>query len=279
MTNDPNASTDRVQLALEELGRLTLREHSMQTVLQRIVELTKTVMPGTPEVSISLIIGNKPMTPVFTGQLALDCDERQYGAGEGPCLHAATSGELVEIVDMQTEARWRDFVRRAADRGALSSLSVPLPLDEGLFAAINIYARRAHAFDADSRSTVGRFAPHAAAAISNMHAYQDARNMAENLQRAMESRAVIDQAKGIMMERHKLTTVQAFQLLVEASMRANRKLRDVAEHLVVTGELIAPTPVSPGATPARPATHRPARPPVGRSGRPAGPAAEAVPEG
>jgi GAF domain-containing protein len=240
MPDAPNSSSDSAQQALEQLGRLTLREHSMQTLLQRVVDLTKTVMPGSPEVSISLVVKDRPTTPVSTGQLAVDCDVTQYGNGEGPCLHAATSGELVEIDDMQVETRWPDYVREAAGRGALSSLSVPLRLDEGITAALNIYARKPHAFDEESRATAGRFVPYAAVAITNMHAYQDARDMADNLQLALESRAVIDQAKGIVMERHKLTAVQAFQVLAEASMRGNRKLRDVAEHLVSTGELIAP---------------------------------------
>jgi AmiR/NasT family two-component response regulator len=70
-----------------------------------------------------------------------------------------------------------------------------------------------------------------------MQAYQDARNMADNLQSALESRAVIDQAKGILMERHKLTDDQAFQVLARISMQNNIKLRVVAEELVLTGQL------------------------------------------
>ncbi|MCW2579231.1 MAG: hypothetical protein JWR82_832 [Blastococcus sp.] len=241
MSNAPVSPSDSAQQALEQLGRLTLREHSMETLLQRVVDLAKTVMPGNPEASISLFVQDKPTTPVSTGQLAVDCDETQYGNGEGPCLHAATSGELVEIADMEAETRWSAYVREATARGARSSLSVPLLLDDGLAGALNIYARKPHAFDEDSRVTATRFAPYAAVAVANMHAYQNARLMADNLQLALESRAVIDQAKGIVMERHKLTPDQAFQVLAEASMRTNRKLRDVAEHLVTTGELITPS--------------------------------------
>ena len=61
--------------------------------------------------------------------------------------------------------------------------------------------------------------------------------MADNLQVALESRAVIDQAKGILMERHKLTADQAFQVLAQMSMRRNLKLRAIAEELVLTGQL------------------------------------------
>src|SRR5205085_5282682 len=102
---------------------------------------------------------------------------------------------------------------------------------------MNIYARRPYAIDEDSRSIATRFGPYAAVATGNLYAYQSARDLAENLQTALESRAVIDQAKGILIERHKLTPDQAFQLLAQASMDANRKLRDVADQLVHTGEL------------------------------------------
>ena len=69
--------------------------------------------------------------------------------------------------------------------------------------------------------------------------------MAENLQRAMEFRSVIEQAKGILMERHKLTADQAFRLLAEASMHTNRRVRDLALNLVLTGEL-PPADSAPG---------------------------------
>jgi GAF domain-containing protein len=222
--------------ALEQLGRLNLREHSMRSLLQTLSELAKQVMPGTPETSVCLLMNDKPTTPVYTGQLARDCDESQYGRGYGPCLHAASTGELVEITDAQAETRWRDYVESAVEHGALSSLSVPLPISEGIAGALNIYARKPHAFGEDSRSVATRFAPYAAVAAANMYAYQDARDMAGNLQAALESRAVIDQAKGILMERYKLTADQAFQALARVSMLTNTKVRDIADKLVRTGE-------------------------------------------
>jgi GAF domain-containing protein len=236
VTVDSAAPLDPQQ-ALEQLGSLMLREHSMETLLQRVVDLTKVVMPGNPEASLLLIVGDRPTTPVFTGQLAMDCDEVQYGSGHGPCLHAATTGELTSVPDTRSDDRWQDYMKVAAERGALSSLSVPLPVAEGMAGALNIYAREPHAFDDDAKAAAERFVPYAAVAVANMHAYDDARAMADNLQRALESRAVIDQAKGILMERHKITADQAFQLLAQVSMHRNEKLRDVAEILVLTGEL------------------------------------------
>jgi GAF domain-containing protein len=228
--------------ALERLGRLSLRELSMDSLLQTVADLTKTVMPGNPEASVSLLVRDHPSTVVSTGALATDLDETQYEEGHGPCLHAARTGEVTEIPDTRAEDRWPDYTPRAVEQGNLSSLSVPLFIDEKeqVTGALNIYARRPDAFDEASRSVAARFAPYAAVAAGNLYAYQSARDMADNLQTALVSRAVIEQAKGILMERYKLTADQAFQALARVSMHTNRKVRDVADHLVTTGELHFP---------------------------------------
>jgi GAF domain-containing protein len=239
VADSQNAGSAAAAEALERLGRLSLREMSMESLLQTVADLTKTVMPGNPEASVCLLVEDRPTTVVSTGQLATDLDETQYDRGHGPCLHAARSGELIEITDTRADDRWPDYLPRAVEHGNLSSLSVPLAIDqkEDVTGALNIYARRAGAFDEGSRSVATRFGPYAAVAAGNLYGYQRARDMADNLQIALESRAVIDQAKGILMERHKLTADQAFQALAQASMHSNRKVRDIAEHLVHSGEL------------------------------------------
>jgi GAF domain-containing protein len=228
--------------ALERLGRLSLRELSMDSLLQTVADLTKAVMPGNPETSVLLLVKDRPSTVVSTGSLATDLDERQYEEGHGPCLHAARTGEVTEIADTRADDRWPDYTPRAVEHGNLSSLSIPLAIDPDaqVTGALNIYARRPDAFDEASRSVATRFAPYATVAAGNLYAYQSARDMADNLQTALESRAVIDQAKGILIERYKLTPDAAFQLLARASMTANRKLRDIADDLVRTGELRLP---------------------------------------
>jgi GAF domain-containing protein len=228
--------------ALDTLGRLALREHSMESLLQSVADLVTTVVPGTPEASVTVLVDGRASTVVYTGRLAVDCDESQYENGQGPCLHAAMTGELTEVIDARTETRWPVYARAAAGHGSLSSLSVPLPVGNRVKSALNIYARHPAAFDRDVRTLATRFAPYAAIAIAAMQAYQEARDRADNLQTALESRAVIDQAKGILIERYKLTPDEAFQVLSRASMRENRKVRDLAEHLVRTGEMPAVPP-------------------------------------
>jgi GAF domain-containing protein len=239
--------------ALEQLGRMSLRELSMDSLLQTVADLSKLVMPGNTETSVLLLVKDHPTTVVWTGQLAVALDERQYERGHGPCLHAARTGELTEIADTRTDRRWPDYLPRAVGAGNLSSLSVPLAIDkdEQVSGALNIYARRPDAFDQNSRAVATRFGPYAAVAAGNLYAYQSARDTAANLQAALASRAVIDQAKGVLIERYKLTPDQAFQLLAQASMNANRKVRDIADHLVRTGELPGAAPRRNGARPER----------------------------
>ncbi|MGY1985336.1 ANTAR domain-containing protein [Blastococcus sp. SYSU DS0669] len=244
MDGTHNAHPATAAEALEQLGRLSLRDLSMQALLQTVADLTTEVMPGHPDTSVTLLVRGRPTTVVSTGQLAVALDETQYEGCHGPCLHAARTGELTEILDTRADTRWPDYSRRAAEHGNLSSLAVPLLIDGDaeVTGALNIYARRTHAFDEDSRSAATRLGPYAAVAAGNLHAYRSARDTAENLQLALQSRAVIDQAKGVLVERHKLTPDQAFQLLARASMHSNRKVRDIADHLVHTGELLGTSP-------------------------------------
>jgi GAF domain-containing protein len=249
-STDPSGPLDPLE-ALEQLSRLALRENCMKSLLQSVADLAKQVMPGNPEASVSLLINDRSSTAVFTGQLARDCDESQYGRGYGPCLHSASTGELVEIADAQAEARWRDYLGHAVEYGALSSLSVPLPISEGIAGALNVYARKPNAFDEESRSVATRFAAFAAVVAANMYAYEEARDLAENLELTVEARAVVERARGILMERYRLTADQAFQALARAAMHTGTKVGDIADNLVRTGRFpqeVGPSPDRIGGT-------------------------------
>jgi GAF domain-containing protein len=228
---DSTPTTD-ARAAFAELALVTLDTESMESVLQRIAELAKQVVPGAAEVSVTLISNDRATTAAYTGQLALDLDETQYGRGYGPCLEAATGGEVVEIVDARERTRWPDYAQAAVRRGSLCSISVPVPVVETVAAALNVYAVEAHAFNDDARALGRTFASYAAAAVHNMHAYSSARDLAEHLDRAMQSRAVIEQAKGVLMGQRRCGATEAFAMLAAASQRSNRKLRDIAQAIV-----------------------------------------------
>ena len=218
--------------AVAELARLVFDTTTMDAMLQRIAELAKELIPGVEDASVTLIANDKPSTAACTGRLALDLDESQYGRGYGPCLEAAVGEEIREITDAREETRWPDYARTAVEHGSLSSLSVPLPVREGIHGGLNLYAVEADRFDDDARHISRAFASYAAVAVHNMHLYESTRDQAQHLDAAMQTRAVIEQAKGILMSQRRCDAEEAFALLAAASQRSNRKLRDIARAIV-----------------------------------------------
>ena len=228
----PDQRNKPSQDAFHALASITFAGQTMSTVMERVAVLAKQTIPGTSEVSVSLIENGKPSTVAFTGQLAMDLDERQYQRQSGPCLASITDGEPVLIPSMRQEQRWADWTRDAVQHGAGSSLSIPVPLQPAVEAALNIYSTDEYAFGDEAVEVGKAFGSYAAVALANMHLYATTGLMAEQLQTAMGSRAVIEQAKGILMGERRCTADEAFQILVDLSQRSNRKLRDVAEALV-----------------------------------------------
>jgi len=217
---------------LAELATIVLADETLDSVLSRVAELTKRVIASADEVSLTLVRKGRAETAAYTGVLAMQADERQYGLDGGPCLDAGRGGVVLIIDDMRTEDRWPDYAPQAARIGVLSSLSVPLPIQEDLIGALNVYSQSARAFGEDDVRAGQTFAAYAAVAVANANTFASTAEMADNLRIAMASRATIEQAKGILMAGGGITPEQAFEMLVRASQRENRKLRDVATDLV-----------------------------------------------
>jgi GAF domain-containing protein len=225
------------QAAFDELARIVLSDQTMDGLLQRVAELAQGVIPGAAEVSVTMVGRDKATTVVATGSLATALDERQYDDESGPCLDAAQSGSVASIPDMRTEVRWPHFTKAAVEAGALSSLSTPIPLQQYANAALNMYGTEAGVFDDEAQAMAQSFASYAGVALANMHLYESTRTLAEQLQVAMESRAVIEQAKGVLMGQRRCTAEEAFDILVKLSQQSNRKLREVAQALVESARL------------------------------------------
>jgi transcriptional regulator with GAF, ATPase, and Fis domain len=228
---DPRPPTDP-QLAFTELGTVILGAQPLERVLEQVAWLALRTLPGADEVSVTLIEGDRPRSAAFTGPLAMALDERQYQAGFGPCLDAAITGDTVTIDDTAHEEVYRDFARHARAQHVTATLSVGLPIPQRVIGALNIYGTRGRSFDADSARLAETFAGYAAVALANAALYQSTVDLAENLQQAMHSRAVIEQAKGILMGQNRCTPDAAFAMLSNVSQRENRKLRDVARTIV-----------------------------------------------
>jgi GAF domain-containing protein len=228
---------------LADLLSIRLGGAELSHVLRRVADIAKGALPGADEVSITLVRDERPWTAAYTGQLALDADEIQYERGYGPCVDAGVTGTLLRVDDMRVETRWPEYVTGVLPRGVLSSLSIPLPLQTEVVGALNCYSRRSAAFDAAATETGVELAGHVAVAVVNAMGYIDAAALAHHMQQAMVTRAVIEQAKGIVMAQNRCDAETAFGILRRASQSRNVKLRDLAADLV---ERVASRPQSSG---------------------------------
>jgi GAF domain-containing protein len=222
--------------AFAEFGRIKLGETDLHGVLTRVAELAQGALPGADEVSITLVRDGRPYTAAYTGEIALQLDERQYERAAGPCLQAAAHKTTVSVPDTATDTRWDGWAAKAAAAGVGSVLSVGLPIVESVTGAVNIYGLPPRAFDDDTILLAQRFAGYATVALANAHLHHSTANLAQHMQAAMESRAVIEQAKGIIMGERRCTAEEAFRIMSKLSQDSNRKLRDVAAALVARAQ-------------------------------------------
>jgi GAF domain-containing protein len=218
--------------AFAELGRIDFSDTDFATVLAKLADLAQRTIPGADDVSITLVGAGGGHTAAFTGQPAMTVDEWQYQQGHGPCLAAAAANITVTVPDTVGDSRWPDWANRAIDAGVHSCLSIGLPLHESVSGALNVYAGKPHAFDDDAVILAETFGGYAAMAMANAHVYDSTATLAGHAHAAMDNRAVIEQAKGIIMAERRCTADEAFAILAKICQYADRKLDDVAAALV-----------------------------------------------
>lgn len=219
---------------LRELSRVVLVDRTLTEVLTDVTRIAARGIPGAEASSITLLRDDRAFTAAHHGEMALAADELQYEHGYGPCMDAGRGGVLLRVDDMRTEERWPDYVAHVVRTTPVrSSLSVPLPYQGASIGALNNYSTRPAAFASPESLRAGlEVAEIVAVAVANAEAHHQLGEQARNMRLAMESRAVIEQAKGVLMAQRRVTAEQAFEILREASQRYNRKLRDIALGIV-----------------------------------------------
>lgn len=228
MAENPEPLGDDVFGALTQFF---VNDGTLGETLLQVSELACKVAPA-DMAGITMLVDGRPSTGVFTDDAAPEIDQSQYETGKGPCLDAFREQRINRIDSTLDDKRWPAFARAAADHGILSTLSVPIIARDESLGALNLYSRSLSGFDGQSTARTETFARHAAIVLANAQVYWDSRQLSENLNQAMQSRATIDYAIGILMATGGRTPDDAFQVLVRASQRENRKLREIAEQIV-----------------------------------------------
>jgi GAF domain-containing protein len=225
-----------LERSLMELSTFLVSDRSIRDTLTRVAGLAVESVPPAGFAGITMLVDDRVTTQAFTDPTCPEIDQAQYDSGHGPCLDSFRTGTTIIVDSLDGDDRWPEFAGAAMDHGVRSTMSLPLLAGATSFGALNFYGGHDRAFGEAEAATGRMFATQAAVVLTNAQAYWGARLKSEHLQLAMESRAAIDMAKGIIMNVVRCGPDEAFDLLVKQSQQENRKLREVASDIVARAQ-------------------------------------------
>lgn len=216
---------------MEALARgLHVKDAQLQPTLDAIAHSAVNTLPSARHGGLILLERGKLVPQATTGQPPHLLDLLQQRLGDGPCADTAARQSMNKIDDTGAEIRWPAFNAEASRLGVRSLLCLPVWVHDHRLGALTLYGDQPAAFDEAAVAVARLFATLAALALADAL-------RTEQLKQALANRDLIGQAKGILMERHLLTSDAAFERLARSSQSTNRKLTVIAECLVETGEL------------------------------------------
>ncbi|QIK75973.1 GAF and ANTAR domain-containing protein [Nocardioides piscis] len=230
--------------AYAELQNLILDGPDVSDFLHELTVLASSIVPGT-HCGITLRRDGQIATVAHSDEVAMRMDEIQYIHGRGPCLEAIHQGTRIEVPDMSAETRWGDYPGYALSNGIHSVVSLPLTIDGHTRGALNIFVTSPHAFNTADITRAEAFTAQAATALTILLRHASHTVLDDELREALATRAVIDQALGILMVTRKISAHDAFELLRHTSQNTNRKVSTIAAELIETMTGHPPQPPRP----------------------------------
>lgn len=224
---------DTLVKSLRAMSRFLVGDGNLDDALQRIADLAVEAIEPADFAGITLQGEDGPRTGVFTDRQAPEIDQAQYDTGIGPCLDAWRTNQVLRNDSTEDDVRWKGFSQVAYEHGILSTLSLPLAVnDTTAVGALNLYARRRSAFtDSDERHAAA-FAEQLAVVVTNAQAPEAVSGLSPQMRQALASQAVVDKARSIVMGARSCTAEEAYQLLLRAAQQSNSTLRDAARQIV-----------------------------------------------
>ena len=217
---------------MAQVARELQRHHDdVHNTLATVTAAAASVIPGVDFACVTVASKALGVTSKgATDPAAERINEIQQALGEGPCLSALWDQPLVRLDNVSGTSPWPAYSRAAAELGIAESISVRLYVLDHVLGALSLYSRTPGSLTDESVEAAELYAAHAAVALF-------AAELEANLTVAIDRRDVIGQAKGIVMERFKVTDAQAFSLLIRVSQNTNTPLREVADKLTQTGDV------------------------------------------
>jgi ANTAR domain/GAF domain len=228
----------------DDIGRRLSAPRDGTAVMELLVSLAVDQVPAAEYAGITVGGGDAKRfrTVAASDELVRRVDDIQYELGNGPCVDALVKGTVFHAANLRTDTRWPEFGPRAVEQtGIVSMFSLRLYLeyDVRTIAGLNLYNRQPDAFDDLDTTIALLLATHGALALGMATAH----TKAVHLEQALKTSRDIGIAMGILMDRHKVTRDQAFDLLRITSQHTHRNLADLAGQVADTGELPDVNPV------------------------------------
>lgn len=202
-------------------------EADADTVIAELAEHAAVEIPGAQYAGVTVTRNRKTIeTPAATHPYPILLDKIQQRHREGPCLESAWEEKTIHVPDLETDLRWPAYRREAlAETPIRSIMAFELFIAGQTMGALNVYAHTPNAFGAESKTIGLIFAAHTSVAWN-------AARRDEQFTKALASRDIIGQAKGMIMERYGINAVQAFDMLRKLSQDSNTPVTEIATQLV-----------------------------------------------
>ena len=231
-----------VHRCLRELGDLRYAAGNLQQALRRIVDATHRLFSvdgaGLMLVDPDLLLRNVAVSDERANTL----EELQIEHGEGPCVDAFERKDLVDSADLTSERRWPDFSPVAVQRGVLAVMACPIPYNQQAIGVVAVFSAARRPWTPEGELALVAFTDLAALLIANTMASQERGELADQLQRALDARIILEQAKGMLMASEGLSDVEAFERMRRQARAERRRVAEVAAEVIEGARSRDPTP-------------------------------------
>src|SRR5688500_2241823 len=225
-------SAREVRQALHELGDLRYAAGNLDDALRRIVHATHKLF-AVDGAGLMLIDPDQLLRNVADSDGRVDhLEELQIDTGEGPCIDAFDDKSLVHAADLATEERWPKFSPAAVDRGLRAVLASPIPYNQMAIGVVAVFSSKVRPWSPEGELALIAFTDLAALTIANTMQSEERGELASQLQRALDARVVIEQAKGALVAQEGLSEREAFERLRRQARRQRRRVVEVADEVM-----------------------------------------------
>ncbi len=226
-------------VSLQALSGLAMGRMGLEETLVAVATFAVQAVPGADGAGLLLRESGRADVVVATSERVTEVERIQHDLSQGPAISAVQQRQPTYSGSLGSEEQWRQFGSRAARKGMHSAVAVPLQTDEGVVGALTVYAQAKHAFDERARRLGRLFATPAAVAVQNAQVLARCNRSIAQLQRALDERAEVERAVGIMIARSGSSPHEALDRLRQLSQEGHQKLAAISARMVEEATRIA----------------------------------------